>query len=145
MGDGGALYVGTLFAFFSLRVMQMQTIDFDYLKITMPHTIAFSIIAVPMIDLVVVFILRLLHGLSPFSADNRHIHHRLINLGLSHGSTTIILILINISIITFAYFIQSTGALRSIIYTLLYCIIMELMIIFINWALIKKKSLIINN
>ena len=40
--------------------------------------------------------MRVLKGVSPFSADRNHIHHRLMDLGLGHKSTVIIIYLFNI-------------------------------------------------
>lgn len=139
MGDGGALFIGTIFACFAVRVMQLPPTSTGYISITMPHTIAFGIVAVPIVDMVTVFILRIVHGYSPFKADNRHSHHRLINMNFNHAKSTIILFIANISIILFAYFIQNTGALRSFVYLLLYCFALELLLIYIAW--LYKRNL----
>ncbi|MCC8145458.1 MAG: undecaprenyl/decaprenyl-phosphate alpha-N-acetylglucosaminyl 1-phosphate transferase, partial [Bacteroidales bacterium] len=120
MGSGGALFLGTMFACFALRVMQLHPLNFNVLHISMPHTIAFSIISIPLMDMLVVFFLRLKNNKPPFSPDNRHIHHVLLNMGLNHAQATLILIGANLIIIVFAYFIQDTGALRSLIFTILF-------------------------
>ena len=138
MGDGGALFLGTIFACFALRTMQMPPMRESTVVIFMPHTIALSIIAVPIIDMVTVFILRTFHGNSLIKADNRHIHHRLISANLNHSSATLIILSGNISIIVFAYFVQSQGALKSLIYTILYCFVLELLLIYFVW-LYKKQ------
>jgi UDP-GlcNAc:undecaprenyl-phosphate/decaprenyl-phosphate GlcNAc-1-phosphate transferase len=41
------------------------------------------ILAVPIVDTAAVVVDRLIRGKSPFSADKRHIHHRLLKAGLS--------------------------------------------------------------
>jgi UDP-N-acetylmuramyl pentapeptide phosphotransferase/UDP-N-acetylglucosamine-1-phosphate transferase len=133
MGNGGALFLGTILACFALRTMQLNSIDFNGIQITMPHTIAFSIIAIPIIDMVTVFSLRIYHKRSPFKADNRHIHHRLIGMKLNHGQASCVLVFLNILIILFAYFIQNTGALRSFVFTVLFCFLLELIVIYIAW------------
>lgn len=138
MGDGGALFIGTIFACFAVRTMQLPPISTDYLTINMPHTIAFSLVAVPIIDMVTVFILRVSHGYSPLKADNRHSHHRLINMGLNHDKSTLVLMLANISIVVFAFFIQNTGALRSFIFLIAYCFLLELLLIYISWIYKNK-------
>ena len=38
----------------------------------------------PLVDTLRIFTLRLLQGRSPFSADRKHIHHRLLRLGMNH-------------------------------------------------------------
>lgn len=140
MGDGGALFLGTIFACFALHVMQLPPISgANVYSILAPHTIAFSIIAVPVVDMVTVFVLRTAHGYSLVKADNRHAHHRLFALKLNHATVTLIILAANISIILFAYLVQSQGALRSLIYTIAYCFALELLLIYIVW-LCKKYN-----
>jgi len=141
MGDGGALFLGTIFSCFALRVMQLPPENHDsFHMILAPHTIAFSIIAVPIIDMVTVFILRILHGNSILKADRRHVHHRLLEIHLDHSSATFIILLANILIISFAYLVQSQGALKSLIYTVSFCFILELILIYCIW-LYKRKNI----
>ena len=42
------------------------------------------ILAVPLGDMLRVILARLAHRQSPFAADNRHLHHRLLQVGLTH-------------------------------------------------------------
>jgi UDP-GlcNAc:undecaprenyl-phosphate GlcNAc-1-phosphate transferase len=48
--------------------------------------VALLVLAVPIIDTFWVIVRRLTAGRSPFSPDRGHIHHRLLDLGLSHRS-----------------------------------------------------------
>ena len=145
MGDGGALFLGTIFACFSLRIMQLPPIHWDHFTMSAPHTLAFSIIAIPVVDMIFVFLFRVTKGISPFKADNKHCHHRLMKLGFNHEKVTIILLFANISIILLAYYMQNTGALRSLIYTFLYCSFLEFILIFLGWLNTKKDRLKMNN
>ncbi len=131
MGNGGSMLMGTLFACFSLRIMQMGHIESPYFTITMPHTIALGIIAIPVFDMLSVFLIRILRGNSPFKADRNHTHHHLLELGLQHWQATLTLVATNIVIILFAYFVQQTGALRSLIYTMLLCVFLQLFLFFL--------------
>ena len=140
MGNGGALFLGTILACFALRVMQLNSITFYDIYISMPHTMAFSIIAIPIIDMVTVFGLRIYHKRSPFKADNRHIHHRLIGMKLSHSQASFVLVFLNILIIFFAYNVQNTGALRSLIFTVFFCFLLELIVIYIAWWYKKRRA-----
>ena len=54
--------------------------------------VALLVLAVPIIDTFWVIVRRLSSGRSPFSPDRGHIHHRLLDVGLSHR-TTVLLIL----------------------------------------------------
>jgi UDP-GlcNAc:undecaprenyl-phosphate GlcNAc-1-phosphate transferase len=47
------------------------------------------ILAVPILDMSAVIVSRLSQGKSPFIADKRHLHHRLLRAGLSHRLTVL--------------------------------------------------------
>jgi UDP-GlcNAc:undecaprenyl-phosphate GlcNAc-1-phosphate transferase len=46
---------------------------------------------VPIIDTFWIIVRRILDGRSPFSPDRSHIHHRLLDLGLSHRDTVLVI------------------------------------------------------
>ena len=66
-----------------------------------------SIIVYPLIDTIRVFTLRVFKGVSPFTADRNHIHHRLIELGLGHKQTVFIIYTFNLLVVGAAVFTQS--------------------------------------
>jgi UDP-GlcNAc:undecaprenyl-phosphate/decaprenyl-phosphate GlcNAc-1-phosphate transferase len=53
--------------------------------------VALLVLGVPIIDTFWIIVRRLLNGRSPFSADRGHIHHRLLDLGLSHRQTVVLI------------------------------------------------------
>ena len=53
--------------------------------------VALLVLAVPIIDTFWVIVRRVSSGRSPFSPDRGHIHHRLLDLGLSHRSTVLLI------------------------------------------------------
>ena len=65
--------------------------------------LAMAILAYPLIDTLRVFILRLLRGRSPFSADKNHIHHKLLAIGLSHRQTSLALYGFSIAMILLTF------------------------------------------
>jgi UDP-GlcNAc:undecaprenyl-phosphate GlcNAc-1-phosphate transferase len=56
--------------------------------------VALLVLAVPIIDTFWVIVRRLSSGRSPFSPDRGHIHHRLLDLGLSHRTTVLLIYLV---------------------------------------------------
>ena len=54
--------------------------------------VALLVLAVPIIDTFWVIVRRLSAGRSPFSPDRGHIHHRLLDVGLSHRSTVLLIL-----------------------------------------------------
>jgi len=55
--------------------------------------VAMLVLAVPIVDSFWVIIRRLMSGRSPFSPDRGHIHHRLLDVGLSHRATVLLIYL----------------------------------------------------
>jgi UDP-GlcNAc:undecaprenyl-phosphate GlcNAc-1-phosphate transferase len=53
--------------------------------------VALLVLGVPIIDTFWVIVRRLMSGRSPFSGDRGHIHHRLLDLGLTHRATVLLI------------------------------------------------------
>jgi UDP-GlcNAc:undecaprenyl-phosphate GlcNAc-1-phosphate transferase len=53
--------------------------------------VALLVLGVPIIDTFYIIVRRLSRGRSPFSADRGHIHHRLLDLGLTHRQTVLLI------------------------------------------------------
>lgn len=81
MGDTGSLICGFIIAFLAVKLIALQDMRINN-NISMP-AIAIAPIMLPVADTLRVFIIRLLSGISPFSPDNNHLHHRLTDLGIS--------------------------------------------------------------
>ena len=139
MGNGGSMFMGTVFACMSLRMIQLEHIECSYFTISMPVTIALAVIAIPIFDMLSVFTIRICNKQSPFKADMRHTHHRLLGLGLQHWQAVLVLVFTNMLIIGFAYSIQETGALKSILLTLGFCLLLDLLLIFIHYNKFRKN------
>ncbi len=56
--------------------------------------VALLVLGVPIIDTFWIIVRRLATGRSPFTPDRGHIHHRLLDLGLSHAQTVLVIYLI---------------------------------------------------
>lgn len=76
MGDGGSYFMG--FTLAAVSIIGLVKIP-AFTAIILPYVI----FAVPIFDMSAVILARLRSGKSPFSADKRHLHHRLLSLGLS--------------------------------------------------------------
>jgi UDP-GlcNAc:undecaprenyl-phosphate/decaprenyl-phosphate GlcNAc-1-phosphate transferase len=53
--------------------------------------VALLVLAVPIIDAFWIIVRRLAQGRSPFSPDRGHLHHRLLDVGLSHRQTVLLI------------------------------------------------------
>ena len=84
MGDGGSYLLGSLIAFFSLYLYQID-LNSDN-KLIDPLSITLFML-LPLIDMVYVIFSRILNGALPFFPDRRHLHHRLMYIGFNHTDT----------------------------------------------------------
>ena len=58
--------------------------------------IPFFLVLIPILDMLIVILMRLKKGLSPFFPDQSHIHHRMINSGLDHTTSSFIIYFLSI-------------------------------------------------
>jgi UDP-GlcNAc:undecaprenyl-phosphate/decaprenyl-phosphate GlcNAc-1-phosphate transferase len=77
-GTSGVMFLG-----FTLSVLAILG--------TAKVIVALLVLGVPIIDTFWVIVRRVSGGRSPFSPDRGHIHHRLLDLGLSHRSTVLLI------------------------------------------------------
>ena len=92
MGDTGSLIVGFLLTMFALKFIQLN-IEYRFnpnASFSAP-ILAIVVLIVPIFDTLRVFIVRLKDKKSPFIGDRNHLHHLLIDSGLSHFQTSVIL------------------------------------------------------
>jgi UDP-GlcNAc:undecaprenyl-phosphate GlcNAc-1-phosphate transferase len=75
--------------------------------------VALLVLGVPIIDTFYIIVRRLSKGRSPFSADRRHIHHRLLDLGLSHTQTVLLIYAICAGLGTLSLLLSGTGQLYA--------------------------------
>ncbi len=90
MGDNGATVIGFSMAAFAMRLCNLDLSAYHW---HLSHSIilAMCLQLIPVIDLVKVATLRVLQGRSPFHADKTHIHHLLLELGMSHPGIAVLL------------------------------------------------------
>ncbi len=108
MGDSGSLTVGLIICFLSIKMVEFPADRLQGVMVSMSKPVlVVAILIYPLTDTMRVFMTRAAKGVSPFSADRNHLHHRLIDCGLSHKATVILIysfnvIMIGIAISTYA-------------------------------------------
>jgi UDP-GlcNAc:undecaprenyl-phosphate GlcNAc-1-phosphate transferase len=91
MGDSGSLIIGLIMYVLSIGMIEQQGLNQDLMITSISRPVlAMAILAYPLLDTIRVFTLRALKGTSPFSADRNHLHHHLLDLGLSHKQTVLV-------------------------------------------------------
>lgn len=100
MGDSGALVLGFLAALLTVYFIQRsQTFQPNYFFEIAAMVYAFALLIIPIFDTLRVVIIRLAKGRSPFAADRNHIHHALLDIGLTHLQAALLLFAINIGFV----------------------------------------------
>ncbi len=100
MGDTGAMLLGLLLAYVPISSIA----SLDYASLTphdavnrfpeiLPLLLPVAILVIPYTDLLLAVIRRARAGLSPMAADQKHLHHRLLEIGHSHRSSVLIMYL----------------------------------------------------
>jgi UDP-N-acetylmuramyl pentapeptide phosphotransferase/UDP-N-acetylglucosamine-1-phosphate transferase len=116
MGDAGSLLIGLISAVIAVRFIEINKIpSFNPPSIFSAPALTLAILMGPIFDTLRVFLLRILNGVSPFTADRNHIHHRMLRLGYTHMQATLILAGINILSIVTALTLAQLGNLTLII------------------------------
>ncbi|WP_420149225.1 glycosyltransferase family 4 protein [Spirosoma sp.] len=92
MGNTGSLIIGFMLAFFAVRFVNLNaSYRYEPTAFFNAPIVAIVILIVPIFDTLRVFLVRILAGRSPFSADRNHMHHILLDNGLSHIEATAVL------------------------------------------------------
>jgi UDP-GlcNAc:undecaprenyl-phosphate GlcNAc-1-phosphate transferase len=75
--------------------------------------VALLVLGVPIIDTFYIIVRRVSRGRSPFSADRGHIHHRLLDLGLTHTQTVLLIYAICIGLGVLSLVLSGSGQLYA--------------------------------
>ncbi len=122
LGEGGSLLIG-----FVLGVLAI----ISGAKIA----IALLIMGIPALDVLWTIIRRLKDGKNPFSfSDKKHLHHRLLGLGLSQRQTCFFYYFIALFFGSLGLFLQSQGKIVALIFLIF------LMIIIVSYFQMKSKK-----
>src|SRR5690554_6269086 len=109
MGDSGSLMMGLIIGVLTINLLKInQPIDLigpggdPQLRLLFLGAVLF----IPFFDTSRVMLVRLLNKRSPFDADRNHLHHILLDLGLSHLQTSAILGAVNLGIVVLYIFLS---------------------------------------
>lgn len=120
MGDAGSMCIGYLMAAFSFLYMKGIAVNPEFALSYNPGVLL-AFFTVPLFDTFRVFTIRIVRKKSPFKADNNHIHHKLQQLGLSHGKIAMLLTGINAGFIGIAYLLRDINPTLLVTILLISC------------------------
>lgn len=140
MGDTGALLIGLVCSILAIKFIEMNKELSHPMAIKSVPAVAIGVMIIPLFDTLRVFTIRALKGKSPFSPDRNHIHHLLLDIGLSHMQATSVLVVVNILFIFLAYQLQHIGSL-SLLLLMLFLAIALSSALFL-YAKSKKREIV---
>ena len=108
MGDTGALLLG-----YVLSTVSVEGMFKTYALVT--FVVPILALFLPLFDTVCAFCRRLLRGQSPMHPDRDHLHHRLIDMGLSQKQAVAILYSLSAILGLCAVVLATTGTVRTIL------------------------------
>jgi UDP-N-acetylmuramyl pentapeptide phosphotransferase/UDP-N-acetylglucosamine-1-phosphate transferase len=145
MGDTGSLFIGLTASILTISFMEQNLIipNSKYAFSSAP-AVAVGILILPLFDTLRLFVTRIINKKSPFQGDKNHIHHLLLDIGLSHMQATSVLIFVNMGFIFLVYNLQKVGTLRLMLILFVVASLFTLMVFYIR-SLYKSKSQIQNS
>ncbi|TCD02716.1 MraY family glycosyltransferase [Pedobacter psychroterrae] len=104
MGDCGSLTIGLIIGLLTLRFLAATSSQIPYL-LNIEKKILFTtaVLFVPFLDTFRIIVIRIMKRQSPFKADKNHLHHVLLNYGLSHVQASLLLTSAQVSVLTLFY------------------------------------------
>lgn len=143
MGDTGSLMVGIVLSILAIKFIEMNRIlsIYDPDKIRGIPVVTIAILIIPLFDTLRAFSIRILQGRSPFHPDRNHIHHLLIDLGMSHIKATSLLIGFNVLMFLFAYNMQGVRSEITLSLILVACMLNTFILAYVRNQRNKLKIL----
>ena len=97
MGDSGSMLIGLMLAAASTTaagpISQSAYGARDVFALMSPFLLVVAVMLVPALDMLLAIVRRTRAGLSPFSPDKMHLHHRLLQIGHSHRRVVLLIYL----------------------------------------------------
>lgn len=128
MGDTGAMFLGYILATISIQGL------FKFYAV-ISFAVPFLILGLPIFDTAFAIIRRTLKGKSPMTPDRGHLHHRLIDMGLSQKQTVTILYIISAFLGLSAVIWTREGVLRAVV-----LIISVLVVSYIAFKIFEREQ-----
>ena len=140
IGDGGTLMMGTaisamVYVILGKNFSFLGAPELDFSRIGF----VVAVLSVPIADTLRVMVVRVAHGVSPFHADNNHMHHLLIRMGCTHIMTTTIELAEDLIAILVLFISWRAGASAGM---QLFAVVITAALL--NWAMAPVLRLIAN-
>ena len=137
MGDTGSLVIGLVLGVLTLKLLSVADDAYSSLSFYRAQLPLFliAVLFVPLLDTMRVMFLRLTSGVSMFKPDRNHLHHIIVDFGLSHRKASFFIGFVNFSVALIMFFvIQKFNTFQSL------CIIVFMFFIAIIVLFLMNKN-----
>lgn len=133
MGDTGSLVIGLVLGVLTLKLMSVGDLGYLALSFRAQKLPIFliGVLFVPILDTIRVMLLRLLRGVSIFRPDRNHIHHILIDLGLSHTKAAFLIGFVNLVVASIMFLVIRVFDTVQSFFVLLFIFLISFILLFI--------------
>ena len=117
MGDTGSLVIGLVLGLLTLKLLSVADDAYSSLSFYRAQLPLFliAVLFVPLLDTMRVMFLRLTSGVSMFKPDRNHLHHIIIDFGLSHRKASFFIGFVNFFVALIMFFvIQKFNTFQSL-------------------------------
>ena len=117
MGDTGSLVIGLVLGILTLKLLSVDDTAYGSLSFYRAQLPLFltAVLFVPLLDTMRVMFLRLTRGVSMFKPDRNHLHHIIVDFGLSHRKASFFIGFVNFSVALIMFFvIQKFNSFQSL-------------------------------
>ena len=135
MGDTGSLVLGYLLSAVCILLVQ----DYTLVNRVVPISMA-TVLGLPIVDAMIVMTNRMLHGKNPFSPDNTHLHHRILELGFSHRQAVLVIYAAMVSCGLLAVLMRSLPETTQFVLGVIYATMLFGSVYILQYAGFKFKS-----
>ena len=133
MGDTGSLVIGLVLGVLTLKLLSVDDNAYGSLSFYRAQLPLFltGVLFVPLLDTMRVMFLRLTKGVSMFKPDRNHLHHIIVDFGLSHRKASFFIGFVNFIVALIMFFvIQKFNSFQSL-FILVLLFFIAIMILFL--------------
>jgi UDP-GlcNAc:undecaprenyl-phosphate GlcNAc-1-phosphate transferase len=128
MGDSGSLFIGLLLATLTIFFITHRPSDTFLLTVNNRIVLGFSLLSIPVLDMIRLFFFRIVSGKNPFKGDNQHIHHLMQEIGFTSKQTVLILVTFQLLMLGIAFLAINSSWLGFVLVNLcLYIFLVQLL------------------
>lgn len=141
MGDTGSMLIGFIISILAIKFIEnnrVPGIEESRYYIKAAPGVAVAAVLIPLFDMSRVFFQRIIQKKHPFSADRRHIHHMLLDIGWNHTEISLALYAVSGTLIAGGLYLRELRSMSLVMILFGICTILTLIVF-----MVKRHLLVI--